>query len=235
MSEPNAVVAALFVQTNGCYFDQPFVDPWDVTRDARRYPGPYPVVAHPPCERWGRYWSGGPSAKVRRTKGDDNGCFRAAIEAVRKWGGVLEHPEASAAWKFDLICPPRVGGWIAAGDGIGWTCCVEQGHYGHRARKATWLYAAGVTELPSLTWGRSWAGLRLDDGCHTKQERRRRIKLGTLSGPYQSIEGMSRGVWRAATPAAFRDLLLSIARSAGPPQRRGLSISCAQPGLEHQT
>jgi hypothetical protein len=61
---------------------------------------------------------------------------------VRAFGGVLEHPEASHAWRrFGLLPPPRNGGWVAAGDMIGWTCCVEQGHYGHRARKATWLYA----------------------------------------------------------------------------------------------
>lgn len=46
------MIAALFVETNGCYFGQPGVDPWDINRDARLYPGPWPVVAHPPCERW---------------------------------------------------------------------------------------------------------------------------------------------------------------------------------------
>lgn len=105
------VVAALYVQTDGCYFGLPDVDPWDEPRDARKYAGPWPVVAHPPCERWGRYWFGGPSAKVRRIKGDDGGCFKAALEAVRKFGGVLEHPEASAAWAhFGLAAPPKWGG-----------------------------------------------------------------------------------------------------------------------------
>ena len=41
-------VAALFVETGGAYFGVPGVDPWDVPRDARKYAGPYPVVAHPP-------------------------------------------------------------------------------------------------------------------------------------------------------------------------------------------
>ena len=81
------MIAALFVETGGAYFGLEGVDPWDVTRDARLYQGPHAVVAHPPCERWGRYWSGGPSARERRILGDDNGCFTAAIRAVRKWGG----------------------------------------------------------------------------------------------------------------------------------------------------
>ncbi len=86
------MIAALYVLTNGPYFGLPDVEPWDVTRDARQYAGPYPCVLHPPCERWGRYWSGGPSARVRRLKGDDGGCFAAALAAVRKWGGYWSAP-----------------------------------------------------------------------------------------------------------------------------------------------
>jgi hypothetical protein len=49
------VIAALYVATGGCYFGLPDVDPWDVERDARLYPGPHPVIAHPPC---GKTWGG---------------------------------------------------------------------------------------------------------------------------------------------------------------------------------
>lgn len=204
---PIGMVAALFVQKRGVYFGLPYVDPWDKERDARIYPGPFPVVAHPPCERWGRYWYGGPSSKVRLSKGDDDGCFESALCSVRKYGGVLEHPEASAAWsRFGLISPPRDGGWISAGDWIGWTCCVEQGNYGHRARKATWLYAVGV-KIPSLKWGRSSAGFRLDDGCHSSEERRKYQKLGTIARLPKSE--------RSATPILFRDVLLDMALSVG--------------------
>ena len=193
--------------TGGCYFGLDGVDPWDEKRDARLYAGPWPVVAHPPCQRWGRYWSGGPSATVRRRKGDDAGCFAAALAAVNKWGGALEHPEGSHAWRaFNIVAPPRSGGWVPAGlMQPGYTCCVEQGHYGHRARKATWLYAVGV-ELVEMQWGSCGKRALLDDGFHSTEERRRAIKTGICRRPSTRQ--------RLPTPLPFRDLLLSIARTA---------------------
>jgi hypothetical protein len=201
------VIAALYVQTGGVYFGLDGVDPWDATRDARLYEGPHPVVAHPPCERYGRYWSGGPSAKVRRELGDDGGCFAAALTAVRAFGGVLEHPEASRAWElFGLMRPPKRGGWVVADDRGGWTCCVEQGHYGHRARKATGLYAVAI-ELPSLRWGAS-AGDRLEDGFHSTEERR--VARAAGIAPVKRLSSSER----ISTPLEFRDVLIAMARSA---------------------
>lgn len=228
-------VAALFVETGGAYFGLAGVDPWDKTRDARSYSGSHPVVAHPPCERWGRYWYGGPRCHARgqrKLKGDDGGCFAAALRAVRRWGGVLEHPEASAAWRyFDLIEPPKSGGWVAAGDGVGWTCCVEQGHYGHRARKATWLYAAGASALPLLKWGKSAATAKLDLGCHSAEERRQRVKELRENG--RKVERLSARQ-RAATPPEFRDLLLAIARSASRPRLTGLCVFLSAEALQRR-
>lgn len=208
-------VAALFVEKDGCYYGLPDVDPWDIERDARTYAGPHPVVAHPPCQRWGRYWSGGPSARVRRELGDDEGCFASALASVRRWGGVIEHPEGSHAWRaFKLMAPPRSGGWVAADrlEGYqGWTCCVEQGAYGHPARKATWLYAHGIPleVLESLTWGKAPGDfIRLDQGCHSTAERQH----GQV---YAGRRLTSREA--KATPTAFRDLLISMARSVKHP------------------
>lgn len=202
------LIAALFVATGGVYYGISDVDPWDIIRDARTYPGPYPVVAHPPCERWGRYWSGGPSARVRCIKGDDNGCFAAALASVRRWGGILEHPEASHAWNaYELRKPPRSGGWVRADVHGGWTCCVEQGHYGHLARKATWLYAVSVA-LPSLRWGPSQGGLCVDEGFHSAEERRRAVRTGIV----QRLSHKQR----LSTPIPFRDVLLTMARSVAP-------------------
>lgn len=197
------MVAALFVLPDGPYAGLPGVEVWDSSRDARSYAGPYRVVAHPPCERWGRYWHGGPSARVRQVKGDDDGCFAAALQAVRRFGGVLEHPAASAAWDaFGLAKPPRTGGWINADFDGGWTCCVDQQFYGHRAQKATWLYAVGVP-LPSLKWGKSPRAVRLDDGFHSAAEQRRKIRTGRC----QRLSKRQR----TETPIQFRDLLLAMA------------------------
>lgn len=211
------MIAALFVQRDGAYYGIDDVDPWDIERDARKYDGPHPVVAHPPCERWGRYWHGGPSAKVRQTKGDDGGCFASALAAVRRWGGVLEHPEASAAWAaHGLYAPPKSGGWVVAdwlgGWKHGWTCCVEQGHYGHRARKATWLYALG-TDIPELRWGPAKGIVKIDAGFHSAAERAAAKARG-----WTEPERMPTRE-RAATPPMFRELLLELARSVRHPVR----------------
>jgi hypothetical protein len=202
------MIAALYVERAGCYFGIDGVDPWDEARDARLYPGPWPVVAHPPCERWGRYWGGGPmlhGSSSQKTLGDDGGCFASAVSAVRRFGGVLEHPQASHAWRHHGIAtPPRNGGWIR-GDSTGWTCCVEQGAYGHRARKATWLYAVDV-DLPKLIARAEGDFVRLEAGYHSAEERARAIRTGAC----QRLSHRQR----RATPLPFRDILLEMAHSA---------------------
>lgn len=210
------MIAALYVERGGVYDGLPGVDLWDKVRDARLYAGPWPAVAHPPCERWGKYWFGSPAMAgrgVRLKKGDDAGCFAAAIAAVRKFGGVLEHPEGSAAWAaFGLAMPVKSGGWHAAGDFIGWTCSVEQGHYGHPAHKPTWLYAAGIPELPSLLWGRSSVRGRIEESFRTAASAR-----AQRSRPdYRPVKRISP-YERIATPIPFRDVLIDMAKSARRP------------------
>jgi hypothetical protein len=157
-------IAALYVQRRGVYAGIAGVDCWDTPseaqlrlafaeRDARAYSGPGPVVAHPPCARWCRL-AGLVEKRWGHRRGADGGCFAAALAAVRTFGGVLEHPAHSLAWAaFDLPRPDRAGGWTRGLCG-GFSCHVEQGRYGHRAPKATWLYAVG-TDLPDLRWGRA--------------------------------------------------------------------------------
>lgn len=178
------MIAALYVATNGSYYGIDGVDPWDEARDARSYSGPWPVVAHPPCQRWGKFYAGQPlfikRTGIRKIKGDDGGCFESGLNAVRQWGGVLEHPHGSHAWAhFGLAEPPRSGGWIAADFEGGWTCCIEQGRYGHYARKPTWLYVKGKY-LPSLEWGEGES--RLDPTLVERVGIKRAQRLGEVAG-----------------------------------------------------
>lgn len=211
-------VAALFVETGGSYYGLPSVDPWDQVRDARQYRGPHPVVAHPPCQRWGKLWAGQPlhikRTGERKVKGDDGGCFASALANVRRCGGVLEHPWGSHAWShFGLNKPPRAGGWISADFLGGWTCCVEQGRYGHYARKPTLLYAFGV-ELPEMDWG--IGASRLDPVVIERMGLVRAKRLGEVG----SRGGGKDSAPRIGTPTPFRDLLISMARSVQIEARR---------------
>ena len=204
------MIAALYVETDGAYFGVDGVDQWDIERDARKYRGPMPVVAHPPCQRWGRYWHGAPNKPNQFRLGEDEGCFATALTAARNYGGVIEHPAHSHAWPyFGLHQPPAAGGWVKADDFGGMTCHVEQGHYGHMSRKATWLYACRCV-LPELEWGPSEQ--RIHPVALAKHGYAKARRIGMMA----MIGGKDKTRIRNATPPEFRDVLLSIARTALP-------------------
>ena len=191
------MIAALYIQRGGAYWDLPGVDAWDQSRDARLYNGPWPVVAHPPCNVWCQL------AHINQKRyghkvGDDEGCFAHALDSVRRYGGVLEHPAASYAWRKFELQRPRRGSWQRTLCG-GWFTEVSQVAYGHRARKRTWLYAV-CDSPPSLDWSEpeptaqvSWCANHGDSSLP---------RIGKKAAE--------------ASPPEFRDLLLSIARSVKP-------------------
>lgn len=196
------MIAALFVVKGGVYF-APGFDPWDEARDARLYAGPHPVIAHPPCARWCRL-AGLVEKRWGHKRGDDGGCFASALASVRRWGGVLEHPAYSDAWKaFGLPRPSRHGGWTGSPE-IGYSCHVEQGRYGHKAKKATWLYVFGVARerLPELRWGHEpdQASQYWVSWCGNKTHGQIRPRLGKR-------EALS-------TPLAFQEVLVTLANLA---------------------
>lgn len=192
-------IAALFVQTAGAYFGLPNVDPWDEPRDARKYLGPHPVVAHPPCSRWCK-----PLAKVNQTRyghkiGDDGGCFQSAYDAVMMLGGVLEHPANSYAWDpeyFDIEKPLR-GSWQYSPSTDGWVTEVSQSAYGNPCRKRTWLLYVGYPP-PPLDWSDP-------KGTHLTSWLKRTSRIAPRLSKKNAIK----------TPPAFRDMLISLANSAG--------------------
>jgi hypothetical protein len=188
------MIAALYVERGGAYYGLDDVDPWDETRDARTYPGPHPVVAHPPCNTWCQLASVN-QARWGTVIGADGGTFEAALAVVRRWGGVLEHPAYSLAWSRYRLPVPVRGGWAQAFGDPGMSTEVSQVAYGHDARKRTWLYAVGV-DLTALDW-RDMAGTAvIGGGVNSGQSAGRRMNGNTLT-----------------TPPAFRDVLIGLARS----------------------
>lgn len=194
------MIAALYVEKDGCYYGLPNVDPWDHNRDARLYDGPYAVVAHPPCQRWGAMaavnfarWGG-----EHNRPGNDGGCFAAALNSVNRFYGVLEHPAKSRAWAAHGLTKPTTLGWQQCMNG-GWVCEVWQSAYGHRANKITWLYYNGFSPPHSLLWDRP---------------------RGTHQVGFQDQRGKGRNKptlgkrGALATPLAFRDELISLAVNA---------------------
>jgi hypothetical protein len=155
-------------------------------------------------------------------RGADGGCFEAALNAIRTFGGVLEHPAYSAAWaRYDLPRPTWHGGWTASLLDGGASCYIEQGRYGLPVKKATWLYAFGV-ELPELEWGLTpdghgeepngeWGGIE-----NWRDRWQQKGKQGEHPKAIGSawMRGNRHNGMRSSTPPPFRDVLLAMARSA---------------------
>lgn len=203
-------VAALYVETGGAYFGVAGVDAWDERRDARTYPGPYPIVAHPPCQQWGRYACSHPILGSNYRRGEEDDCFARALDAVRTYGGVIEHPAQSRAWPaHGLGKPDSHGGWTDPDFWGGCSAHVEQGHYGHFSRKPTWLYVVSRAALPELIWGP--AEQRLPAYAVQRYGYAKARRIGVMA----AVGGGRKTQIRNATPAAFRDLLIGIAEAAG--------------------
>ena len=197
---PKMKAAALFVQGDGCYSGLPHVDAWPIDRDARKYLGPLPVVAHPPCQLWGAManvnyarWGG-----EHNRPGNDEGCFSSALRSVVQFGGVLEHPAKTRAFSAHGIPKPVGIGWKRVGLHE-YVCEVWQSAYGHRANKATWLYYSGVNPPFELRWERPIGSHQI--GFY---DQRGKLRNKPTLGKKEAN----------ATPVAFRDELLLLAMNS---------------------
>lgn len=143
-------VAVLFARADSNYKALP-VDVWDEARDARKWPGGCPVVAHPPCRAWASLRH---CAKPREGEKD---LAHFSIAMVRRWGGVLEHPQLSTLWRVAGL--PEPGRRDEYG---GWTLIVDQHWWGHRARKRTRLYICGIEprDIPDMP-------MKIGEATHT--------------------------------------------------------------------
>ena len=183
-------VAALYVDPRGPYPLMPGVECWDAARDARNYAGPWPVVAHPPCGPWSRF----SHFNIHQCKS----LAPIAVEQVRAFGGVLEHPTASKLFRHCGL--PFPNEWIADKFG-GFTVEVDQCAFGHVARKNTWLYIVGAN--------RARVVIELPRSKGTPTHRVARDRRRTARGELKECSAEQR----RRTPPAFAEWLVSLARS----------------------
>ena len=185
------IVTALFVRQDSIYKTMPGVDAWDIDRDARRWPGGGPAVAHPPCRAWGRLRS------FANPRPDEKELAIWAVEQIRRFGGVLEHPAGSTLWgAVDLPKPSQRDQFG------GWTLPINQHWWGHRAEKATWLYIVGCnpSDLPPIPY-------RIDEPTHVVQTRKR-----------QGYRPHITKAEREHTPPHLAEWLVDVARRCGKPE-----------------
>jgi hypothetical protein len=181
-------VVALYVDHRGPY-PRLVRDWYDPVRDARTYAGPLPVVAHPPCGPWGQL-------RTLCKRPEDRPLALHALNVVRAFGGILEHPRGSKLWAeaglpFPGMLPDRYGGF---------TLEVEQVAWGHACRKPTWLYIVGVDVRDAE------AVLDRTGGEPTHQIRGSRANGRDLKAASAEI--------RRRTPRAFAECLLNVAATA---------------------
>lgn len=174
---------------------------WGEDRDARSYAGTEPVVAHPPCQLWTnmahvnykRY------PKEKNRPGNDGAMFAHALNCVRAYGGVLEHPANSHAWdEYRLNRPDTANpGWILSSWKREWregdyaVCQVSQATYGHKAQKLTWLLYSGKRPPFPLNW-------KVTEGTHQ-------------CGWFDRIKPTLGKREASATPEQFANVLILLA------------------------
>jgi hypothetical protein len=179
------------------------VDVWDAARDARLYTGPFPVVAHPPCAHYGKL------RHLART--NDADCAPRAVEQVRTYGGVLEHPAGSLLWE---ACGLPLPGCLPDA-WCGYSVEVCQVDWGHVARKRTWLYLVGVPSS-ALRWPASREPTHWIGGFRTGGGRANRYASNGSAVP-DGIRVCS-AQQRRRTPPAFAAYLVGLAALATPPR-----------------
>lgn len=125
-------VAVLFARSDSNYKSMAMCDVYDKDRNALNYEGGFSVVAHPPCRAWGQL------RKMANPAPGEKELALFAVQQVRQWGGVLEHPKKSTLWPVAGL--PEPGERDEFG---GWTLPINQNWWGHRAEKPTRLYIVG--------------------------------------------------------------------------------------------
>ncbi len=180
-------VSVLFCHAKSNYKTLLGVDCWDKARNAQLWPGGNPCIAHPPCAQWGAM------AHLAHINRAEKVLAIWAVDQVREWGGVLEHPASSRLW--NVMSLPRPG--EPADQWGGWTLGIHQYWWGHEADKATHLYIVGCrpADIPPIPMALG--------------------KAPRSMSPHHGRKELLKSK-REHTPAALAEWLVELARRCSP-------------------
>lgn len=186
MRASNIDVSALWVRRDSVYKTLG-VDSWDIDRDAMQWPGGNSCIVHPPCRAWGKL------KHFSKHSDDEKIMAIYAVECVRLFGGVLEHPQGSALWKDRLPLPGTIDIYG------GYSILIDQSWFGHKAKKRTFLYIVGCRErdLPEIP-------ISFDAIEHCITSSKRKNSIGYI------LKEISKSD-RERTPVALAKWLINVA------------------------
>jgi hypothetical protein len=131
-------ISVLYVRQDSLYKSYN-VDCWDLERNAFNYAGSNVIIAHPPCRAFSKL-----KAFSKHPPVEKEYAYR-CVDLIRLNGGILEHPRHSSLWHEKGL--PKPGLKDSFG---GFTVCINQSWFGHKAEKNTFLYICGIdiNQLP---------------------------------------------------------------------------------------
>ena len=155
------MVSVLFTRERSIY-KQLGADCWDIKRNALMVPKNRVYIAHPPCRAWGDFYA------VAKPREGERELAIWAVDMIREYGGVLEHPVTSRLWKEKNL--PQPGRTDEFG---GFTICIDQHWFGHRAIKKTFLYIVGckMKDLPEIPYNLDAIQTTVERMCRAERER----------------------------------------------------------------
>lgn len=185
------MISVLFARKDSIYKEL-CSDVWDIQRNALNWPGGNALIAHPPCRSWGQL------AHLANPREGEKELAIYSVHQIRKFGGILEHPRASRLWNhMNLPLPGNVDEYG------GFSLCVNQNWWGHKAVKNSMLYIVGIDpkEMPAtpITFDAIQytvsSRIKKKTGRRTKKEitkrERERLRLNySLDGLFQLLKNV---------------------------------------------
>ena len=168
--------------------------------------GPYPNRGAEWYDEQRDAWTCGPWGRLRHlSKHDDPKHGPKGVELVRRFGGVLEHPQHSLLFRHCGM--PHPGELPDAWGGM--TFEVAQVDWGHVARKRSWIYVVGARAIPQNPPHR--------EPTHWISGGRGRAGKKSNTTPVPPGIKVCSAEQRRRTPVDFAKFLIDIARGCTPP------------------